>query len=70
MKNLKQSTQYKKDLKRYLNQPSKLLALQAVTESLRETGSVPVEYGPHKLRGSHMREALRPLFFLPGTTCF
>ena len=53
MRKLKQSTQYKKDLKRYLNQPSKLLALQTVTESLQETGTVPVEYGPHKLHGEY-----------------
>lgn len=53
MKKLKQSTQYKRDLKRYLNQPTKLLALQTVTESLKETGRVPVEYGPHKLHGEY-----------------
>ena len=53
MKKLKQSTQYKKDLKRYLNKPSKLLALRVVTESLEETGSVPIEYNPHKLHGEY-----------------
>ena len=53
MKKLKQSTQYKKDLKRYLNQPSKLLALQTVTDSLKENGVVPVEYAPHKLHGEY-----------------
>lgn len=53
MRKLKQSTQYKKDLKRYFNQPSKMLALKTVTESLQETGTVPEEYGPHKLKGEY-----------------
>ena len=51
MPKLKKSTQYKKDLKRYLHKPSKLLALKAVTEALQATGHVPIEYGPHKLHG-------------------
>ena len=53
MKKLKQSTQYKKDLKRYLNKPSKMVALRIITESLQKTGIVPVEYGPHKLYGEY-----------------
>ena len=39
-KRLKKSTQFKKDLKRYLHQPSKLLALKTVTLALEETGHV------------------------------
>ena len=45
-KRLKESTQFKKDLKRYLHQPSKLLALKTVTLALEETGRVPQEYQP------------------------
>jgi len=52
-KQLKKSTQFKKDLKRYLHQPSKLLALKAVTLALEETGHVPQEYQPHMLKGNY-----------------
>ena len=51
MKKLKKSTQFKKDLKRYIHKPSKLIALKIVTEALKCTGIVPAEYKPHKLRG-------------------
>lgn len=51
MKVLKKSTQFKKDLKRYLHKPAKLLALKSVTNALEKTGYVPVEYKPHKLHG-------------------
>ena len=51
MKQLKKSTQFKKDLKRYLNKPSKLKALKEVTTSLQMTGKVPAEYKPHPLTG-------------------
>ncbi len=50
---LKQTTQFKKDLKRYIHQPSKLLALKTVTLSLQETGHVPQEYKPHMLSGNY-----------------
>lgn len=52
-KQLKKSTQFKEDLKRYLHQPSKLLALKAVTLTLEETGHVPQEYQPHMLTGNY-----------------
>ncbi|MBR1463550.1 MAG: type II toxin-antitoxin system YafQ family toxin [Prevotella sp.] len=50
---LKKSTQFKKDLKRYIHKQSKLLALKLVTSSLRETGHVPSEYRPHMLSGNY-----------------
>ena len=52
-KRLKKSTQFKKDLKRYLHQPSKLLALKTVPLALEETGRVPQEYQPHMLSGNY-----------------
>ncbi|MBO5538475.1 MAG: type II toxin-antitoxin system YafQ family toxin [Prevotella sp.] len=52
-KQLKKSTQFKKDLKRYIHQPSKLLALKNVTLALQETGRVPQEYLPHMLSGNY-----------------
>lgn len=48
---LKKSTQFKKDLKKYLHSRDKLIALKRVTKSLETTGHVPLEYGPHKLHG-------------------
>lgn len=45
------STQFKKDLKKYIHKPSKLLALKAVTKALEQSGIVPSEYFPHKLHG-------------------
>jgi mRNA interferase YafQ len=52
-KKLKQSTQFKKDLKKYIHQPSKLLALKTVTLALEKTGRVPQEYNPHMLSGNY-----------------
>ena len=48
---LKQSTQYKKDLKRYQNKPSKIAALKEVLKHLKKSGSVPAEYKPRTLSG-------------------
>jgi len=48
---LKVSTQYKKDLKRYQNKPSKITALKEVLKHLKKSGSVPAEYKPHMLSG-------------------
>ena len=45
------STQFKKDLKRYQNKPSKIAALKVVLKSLSETGIVPDSYYPHPLHG-------------------
>lgn len=53
MRKLKKSTQFKKDLKRYLHSANKLLALKVVTKSLEETGRVPAVYSPHKLHGPY-----------------
>ena len=51
MPKLKKSGAFKKDLKRYIHKPSKLVALKAVTKALEKTGHVPAEYKPHKLHG-------------------
>jgi mRNA interferase YafQ len=48
---LKVSTQYKKDLKRYLNKPSKIVSLKIVLKHLKKSGTVPAEYKPHALSG-------------------
>ena len=53
MKTLKTSSQYRKDLKRYKHQPSKLEALRTVLEMLANEQPIPAEYQPHKLLGEY-----------------
>ena len=53
MKNLKTSTQYRKDLKRFKNQPSKLSRLKVVLDMLRNEQPIPPEYNPHLLQGEY-----------------
>lgn len=53
MKALQPTTQYRKDLKRYKNQPKKLDALKAVLEMLRSEQPIPAEYKPHMLLGQY-----------------
>lgn len=48
---LKYTSQFKKDLKRYRNQPKKIEALMEVLEFLQDTGTVPASYNPHMLKG-------------------
>lgn len=52
MWNLIQTSQFKKDLKRYQNQPVKISALMRVLKELRETGAVLPDYRPHPLSGN------------------
>lgn len=53
MKKFKQTSQFKKDLKRIQNSPKKILSLQAVLEQLQMTGFVSQEYKPHLLIGDY-----------------
>ena len=53
MKNLQPTTQYRKDLKRYKNQPKKLDALKEVLEMLKNEQPIPAEYKPHMLLGQY-----------------
>ncbi|MBR1469704.1 MAG: type II toxin-antitoxin system YafQ family toxin [Prevotella sp.] len=50
---LRLSTKFKKDLKRYQNQSSKIEALRVVLKHLKQNGSVPLEYRPHMLSGNY-----------------
>ena len=52
MWNLIQTSQFKKDLKRYQNQPAKITALMTVLKELRETGAVSPGFRPHSLSGN------------------
>ena len=53
MKNFKTSTQYRKDLKRYRNNPKKLDALKEVLHMLQNEQPIPAEYRPHMLHGNY-----------------
>lgn len=53
MKSFKTSTQYRKDLKRYKNNHSKLKALAVVLDMLAAEIPLPAEYCPHMLQGNY-----------------
>ena len=53
MKKLQPTTQYKKDLKRYKNNTSKLDALREVLQMLQYEQEIPAEYKPHFLYGNY-----------------
>ena len=53
MKQLKYTGQYKKDLKRYINQPKKLKALNEVLDMLRKEIPLPKKYRQHTLQGEY-----------------
>ena len=53
MKILRYSTQYKKDFKRYRNNPSKLAKLLEVFRMLQNEIELPPEYKAHMLKGDY-----------------
>lgn len=53
MKTLQPTTQYRKDLKRYKNQPKKLAELKKVLKILEKESPIPREYYPHPLLGNY-----------------
>lgn len=53
MKELKITRQFKKDLKKYQNQPKHIKKLKAVLGYLQRGVAVPQEYKPHKLLGDY-----------------
>lgn len=54
MKNLRYTSQYRKDLKRYLNQPAKLLELKEVLDLLKNEIPLPKKYRQHSLQGNYV----------------
>lgn len=54
MWNLVVTTQFKKDLKRYQNNASKLTALKDVLCQLQNTGTVELQHKPHHLAGEYV----------------
>lgn len=53
MKELRYTRQFKKDLKRFLNQPKKLEELKIVLDMLRNEIPLPEKYRLHPLKGEH-----------------
>ena len=53
MKRLKPSTQYKKDLKRIRNNPTKAAELLKILKMLEHEIAIPAEYKPHILTGDY-----------------
>lgn len=53
MKELRFTSQFKKDLKRFLNQPKKLKALKDVLDMLKNEIPLPAKYRRHELKGDY-----------------
>lgn len=53
MKELRYTSQFKKDLKRILNQPKKLEALNTVLNMLKNEVPLPEKYRKHTLSGKY-----------------
>lgn len=53
MKELKITRQFKKDLKKYKNQPQKTAKLKVVLGLLQNGSKIPQEFNPHKLLGEY-----------------
>ncbi|MCM1531545.1 MAG: type II toxin-antitoxin system YafQ family toxin [Bacteroides sp.] len=51
MKILRFSSQYKKDAKRYRNQPKKMEQVAEILRMLRDDVPIPQRYEPHMLKG-------------------
>ena len=55
MKELKPTSQYKKDYKRFRNNPKKMEKLFAILELLRQEKPIPEENRPHPLTGKNLK---------------
>ncbi len=53
MKKLKPTTKYKKDYKRFRNNPKKLNKLFDILKKLENEIPIPAEYDPHMLTGNY-----------------
>lgn len=53
MKILRFSSQYKKDAKRFRNQPKKMEKVVEILGMLRDEIPIPPEYSPHMLKGDY-----------------
>ena len=53
MKKIFPSTQYKKDYKRYRNNPSKIAGLGEIIDILANEQPIPARFSPHLLHGNY-----------------
>lgn len=53
MKTIRFSSRFKKDAKRYRNQPEKMEKVAAILRMLRDEQPIPREYRPHRLAGEY-----------------
>lgn len=53
MKTLRFSSQYKKDAKRYRNQPQKMEKVANILRMLQDEITIPKEFDPHMLKGKY-----------------
>lgn len=53
MKNLRFSHQFKKDFKRYRNNPAKVSSLNRILKFLKDGVTIPPEYHPYVLTGQY-----------------
>ncbi len=53
MKEIRRSTQFKKDFKKYRNQTQKVESLFTIVKYLQNDIPIPAEYKPHKLSGNY-----------------
>ncbi len=53
MREIRYSTQYKKDIKRYANRQDMLDALLEVVRMLEQGMPIPANYFPHRLKGKY-----------------
>ena len=53
MKVMRFSSQYKKDAKRFRNQPKKMEKVAEILRMLRDEIPIPPEYSPHLLKGDY-----------------
>ena len=53
MKKLHPTTQYKRDYKRFRNNPKKLEKLMVILKMLQSETPIPAEYSPHMLAGNY-----------------
>lgn len=53
MKTLRFSSQYKKDAKRYRNQPQKMEKVANILRMLQNEITIPKEFDPHMLKGKY-----------------
>ena len=64
MKEIRMSSQFKKDFKRYKNDANKVKALYNIIGYLERGEQIPPEHKPHMLKGELKDQLIREEFFM------